>query len=204
MSDIFGDSLFTALEKNPVEAGKLLIAAPDKDLGAFSRSVHLIIAHEGMTAAIDLTRRSEHAVVNFFPDLGEIVAKPQALFLGGPVGADSVHSLGVLRPGVNVEEAVAQEFIFAHIGSRIVSFNVETPAEVLREWISAARLFVGHSAWDVGQLQEEIDEGLWFVADALASDIIAPAQLDVWAEALRRQPLPLPLFATMPLDTHSN
>ena len=34
----------------------------------------------------------------------------------------------------------------------------------------------------------------------MADDVLAPAGVDLWASVLRRQPWPLPLLATYPMD----
>ena len=58
------------------------------------------------------------------------------------------------------------------------------------------RVFVGYTGWSPGQLQGELDRGDWYVAPSLPSDLLAPARVDVWGEVLRRQDMPLPLYAT--------
>ncbi|MDU0479507.1 YqgE/AlgH family protein [Staphylococcus chromogenes] len=205
MPELFGDSLFAALEKNPLAAGKLLIAAPDLDMGYFTRALLLVLSHdENGTLAIGLNARTDQAVANFLPELDEIVASPKALYTGGMDGMHMVRTLGILKPGVSSEEAEKQEFIFAHLGSRIVALNGGEDVEKIKEWVSSVRLFAGQVAWAPGELEAEIDEGRWYVTDALSSDITAPARIDAWAETLRRQPLPLPLFATTPIDPLDN
>ncbi len=42
------------------------------------------------------------------------------------------------------------------------------------------------------------------LASALPRDILAPSTTDVWADVLRRQPWPLPLLATHPVDVTGN
>ena len=58
------------------------------------------------------------------------------------------------------------------------------------------RVFVGYTGWAPGQLQSELDRGDWYVAPSLPSDLLAPARVDVWGTVLRRQEMPLPLYAT--------
>jgi putative transcriptional regulator len=42
------------------------------------------------------------------------------------------------------------------------------------------------------------------VVSALASDVIGPPRIDLWAHVLRRQPMPLALLASHPIDVERN
>jgi putative transcriptional regulator len=42
------------------------------------------------------------------------------------------------------------------------------------------------------------------VLSAIVDDVIEPAGVDVWARVLRRQPLPLALRATHPIEIERN
>ena len=50
----------------------------------------------------------------------------------------------------------------------------------------------------------ELGEDSWLVASALPDDVLAPAGTDLWAAVLRRQPWPLPLLSTYPLEIAAN
>ena len=42
------------------------------------------------------------------------------------------------------------------------------------------------------------------MAPALTEDVLAPANVDVWGQVMRRQEQPLPLFATYPIDPNED
>ncbi len=56
----------------------------------------------------------------------------------------------------------------------------------------------------IGQLDDELDQFSWILASALPRDLLAPPATDVWFDILRRQPWPLPLLATHPIDLSLN
>ena len=60
------------------------------------------------------------------------------------------------------------------------------------------RLFAGCFIWEPGELEEQIERGEWYVAPALPQDVLAAGSADVWADVMKRQPMPLPLFSTFP------
>lgn len=76
----------------------------------------------------------------------------------------------------------------------------DAPVEDVAETVDRLRFFVGEETWRPGQLEEEVERGDWYVAPALPSDSIMPAGVDVWSAVMRRQPMPLPLFNSFPLN----
>jgi len=70
--------------------------------------------------------------------------------------------------------------------------------------ISGARIFAGYSGWGVEQLEKEIEEGAWYVVDALPVDPFRADAADLWRLVLRRQRGPLALVSTFPADPSLN
>ena len=74
--------------------------------------------------------------------------------------------------------------------------------EVVEKLVEGVRIFAGYAEWAPGQLHEEIERGDWFVAPALPSDAVSWG--DLWGDVMRRQAMPLPLFATFPENLEDN
>nr|WP_255476853.1 MULTISPECIES: YqgE/AlgH family protein [unclassified Corynebacterium] len=179
----------------------LLVAAPGTESSAFARSVVLVLEHnEALTFGVNLASRSDLAVYNVMPEWLSLVAKPQALYIGGPLQQQSVVGVGVPAQGVEVDKHPHLN----RLATRLVMVDLGADPEDLSEDIEGMRLFAGYAEWGPGQLQEEIERGDWYVAPALPSDVVAPGRSDLWAEVLRRQPMPLPLFSTYPVDPGEN
>lgn len=203
MEDFFADRLFRALELGDVEPGSLLLAAPGIDLAERSRGVILIVEQTvDHTIGVMLTRRGDLAVANAMPGVLPLVAKPQAFYLGGDSQQEAVLALGVLKAGLSPEDI---DVPFLHyLDHRITVVDVRADLSELQKYVESLRLFVGLSRWEGAELEEELSQGYWYATSALASDIIAPGSVDLWAEVMRRQPMPLPLFATFPADLEDN
>ncbi|APT93546.1 hypothetical protein CPHO_12315 [Corynebacterium phocae] len=191
--------LFVDLERNEPAAGQLLIAAPGKR--DHPRSVFLIVEHsDQLTFGVDLTTRSEIAVFNVLPEWLPVVAKPQAFYIGGPLNQQNVMGFGMSATGIKPEDHPELN----KIAPRLVYVDMRADPEKLKSLVSGLRLFAGFQEWGPGELAAEIEEGGWYVAPALPQDVIAPGGADLWADVMKRQPMPLPLYSTFPAEPEGN
>ncbi|HHU67563.1 YqgE/AlgH family protein [Corynebacterium sp.] len=201
MSDFYADRLFNALERNEPAPGMLLVAAPGMLSDEFNRSVVLIIEHnEHLTFGVNLASRSDLAVFNVMPDWLPAVAKPQALYIGGPLNQQSVVGLAMTKAGVDMEEAPQLN----RLANRLAHVDLRADPGDIAELVEGMRLFAGYAEWAPGQLDGEIERGDWYVTPALPTDVIVPGRTDLWGDVMRRQQPPLPLFSTFPADLMDN
>ncbi|RNE48271.1 hypothetical protein C5L39_09560 [Corynebacterium alimapuense] len=193
--------MFNALERNTPEPGMLLVAAPGTESEEFARSVVLIIEHnEYLTFGVNLVSRSDVAVFNVMPEWLPAVAKPQALYIGGPLNQQSVVGLAMTKAGVDPADVPELK----RLANRLAHIDLRVDPEHITELVEGIRLFAGYAEWAPGQLAEEIERGDWFVAPALPTDVIAPGSVDLWGDVMRRQQMPLPLFSTFPAELVDN
>jgi len=201
MSDFYADRLFNALERNEPAPGMLLVAAPGMLSDEFNRSVVLIIEHnEHLTFGVNLASRSDLAVFNVMPDWLPAVAKPQALYIGGPLNQQSVVGLAMTKAGVDMEEAPQLN----RLANRLAHVDLRADPGDIAELVEGMRLFAGYAEWAPGQLDGEIERGDWYVPPALPTDVIVPGRTDLGGDVMRRQQPPLPLFSTFPADLMDN
>ena len=201
MSDFYADRLFNALERNEPEPGMLLVAAPGMLSDEFNRSVVLIIEHnEHLTFGVNLASRSDLAVFNVMPDWLPAVAKPQALYIGGPLNQQSVVGLAMTKAGVDMEQVPQLN----RLANRLAHVDLRAEPGDIADVVEGMRLFAGYAEWAPGQLDDEIERGDWYVTPALPTDVIVPGRTDLWGDVMRRQQAPLPLFSTFPADLVDN
>ncbi|MEV6770675.1 YqgE/AlgH family protein [Nocardia sp. NPDC051030] len=184
-----------------VRPGTLLVSATDLDEPTFRRTVIYIIEHnEGGSHGVVLNRPSETAVHEVLPNWTDLVAVPRALYIGGPVGGNLVRCLATLKVGADVRPQVDG---LRRVDGRVALVDLDSDPDRIAPLIEGLRIFVGYSGWTFGQLEGELDRGDWIVLSALPTDLLA-GHVDLWAHVLRRQPLPLRLLATHPIEIDRN
>ena len=195
----YADRLFNALERVEPEPGMLLVSAPGMFSPEFARTVVLVLEHDAdHTLGVVLNHRSEVALANVMPGWEELAAKPQAVHIGGPVSPESAVGLGVTAAGA------PENPYLNRLANRLVLVDLNASPLEVSELLDGIRIFAGYAEWAPGQLDDEILRGDWFVTPALPSDVVAPAGADLWGDVMRRQAMPLPLFATFPANLEDN
>lgn len=184
-----------------VRAGTLLLASTDLLEPTFRRSVIYIVEHNADgTLGVVLNRPSETAVYNVLPQWAKLAAKPKSMFIGGPVKRDSALCLATLRVGVDASSVPG----LRHVQGRIVMVDLDADPDVIEAAVEGVRIYAGYSGWSLGQLEGEIERDDWIVLSGLPSDVLVEPRVDLWARVLRRQPLPMSLLATHPVDVNRN
>lgn len=186
---------------NRVRAGTLLLANTDLLEPTFRRSVIYVVEHnDGGTLGVVLNRPSETAVYNVLPQWADLAAKPKTMFIGGPVKRDAALCLGALRAGVDPQGLAG----LRHVSGRLVMVDLDADPATIEPFIEGVRIYAGYSGWTIGQLEGEIERDDWIVLSALPSDVLYEQRVDLWARILRRQPLPISILATHPIDISRN
>jgi putative transcriptional regulator len=184
-----------------VRAGTLLLANTDLLEPTFRRSVIYIVEHnDGGTLGVVLNRPSETAVYNVLPQWAKLAAKPKTMFIGGPVKRDAALCLAVQRVGA-VPDGVPG---LRHVTGRLAMVDLDADPDTIAPLVEGVRIFAGYAGWTIGQLEGEIERDDWIVLSALPSDVQSEPRVDLWGRVLRRQPQPLSLLATHPIDISRN
>ncbi|MBM9468950.1 YqgE/AlgH family protein [Nakamurella leprariae] len=188
-------------EPTVLKTGSLLVSVPELLDPNFRRTVIYLVAHgEDGTVGVVLNRMSETAVQNVLPAWAGLTARPQAMYVGGPVQPSSAMCLGVCRPGVDPREVPGT----VPVTGSVVLVSLDTDPEEMRGYLSGIRLFAGRAGWTADQLRSEVDDGAWRVVPGRDGDVLAGAKTDLWFEVLRRQPWPDRLAAYHPGDLERN
>jgi putative transcriptional regulator len=176
--------------------GRLLIASPALQDPNFRRTVVLIAEHgdEGAMGLV-LNRPSEAVAEEAVPALAALIEPGGVVFSGGPVEPQAVI---VLAEFDDHEQAAA--IVFADIGF----VRADADPDELPDLTRRARLFAGYAGWSGGQLEAELGEESWIVADPLVEDVFADEPQGLWSTALRRLGGRFALVATMPPDPSLN
>jgi putative transcriptional regulator len=176
--------------------GRLLVATPVLGDPNFDRTVVLVLEHttEGAVGVV-LNRPSGTDLADAGADWDgwdDFAAEPPVVFVGGPVSRTAIICLARLGDG-------GAEGFQPLLGDVGLADMARAP-----RGIDAVRLFAGYAGWGAGQLESEIDQGAWFVVDAVPDDALTEEPEDLWSEVLRRQGGRLAMFALCPPDPSVN
>jgi len=180
----------------PPAAGKLLIAEPFLADPSFVRSVVLLCEHgtDG-TVGFVLNQATEYTLGDLVP---EMFNPTLTVYKGGPVQIDTLHMLHRLPDILGGNEIAPGVYWggFYEALRDIINVKDFNPADI--------RLFVGYSGWSPGQLDTEMREGSWVVADLPENLIFAGDQENVWKQSIRTLGKDYALWENMPINPSLN
>jgi putative transcriptional regulator len=178
----------------------LLVATPALGDPNFERTVILMLEHadEGALGLV-LNRPSDLEVDDPLPDWAALAAEPASVFVGGPVSRESVIALAR-----RTDDADLDHEVFTPIVDGIGVLDLTSDAVTVGLSLHAVRVFAGYAGWERGQLEDEIDDGAWWVFDLDFDDVMTEAPGGLWRAVVGRQPPPMRLFAHYPDDPSFN
>ena len=142
-----------------------------------------------------LNRPSTSTVATAVPQLEEMVAEEEPVFVGGPVQSSSIVMLAEF-----IDPASASLLVLGRIGLPASEASLEDLAETT----SRRRVYAGYAGWGEGQLEAELERGDWIAEDALPDDVFCQHPDELWSNILTRKGGRYALLARMPLDPSLN
>jgi len=168
------------IETNHVapKQGHILIAEPFLSGSYFNRSIILLASYSDKGAVgFILNKKVDYPVEDLFANFPDFDSE---IHIGGPVGTDSIyfiHTLGDTIPGsIIIKENLFWGGDFEALKLQI-KLGLVNPQQV--------RFFLGYSGWDAGQLEEEISQNSWLVADIPQADLMTIDENVMWAQSVR-------------------
>jgi len=168
------------IETNHVapKQGHILIAEPFLSGSYFNRSIIIITSYsEKGAVGFILNKKVDYPVEDIFVDFPDFDSE---IHIGGPVGTDSIyfiHTLGDMIPGsVLIKEKL-------YLGGDFTALKRQIQLGLVEH--NQVRFFLGYSGWDAGQLEEEIAENSWLVADISQDDLMSLEENTMWSETVR-------------------
>jgi putative transcriptional regulator len=165
----------------------------------FTRTVVQLVQHDDEDGALGvvLIRPTVTSDRDVLPGWALLAPEPVNVFVGGPVQPSSAICLARLSPGADDDESYA----IVPGAPWLATLDLDQEAA---EPVEQVRVFAGYAGWSVGQLEAEVEEGAWWVCDALPGDPFSEAPESLWRDVLRRQGPPLALAASFPPDPSLN
>jgi len=179
------------------QKGRILISEPFLMDNYFKRSIVLITEHsEEGTVGFVLNKpvsMKVNAIVADFPKLDANVS------LGGPVQTNTlhyIHTLGDIIPGsIKVLDQIYWGGEFDVIKRLLESGSLNS---------YNIRFFLGYSGWQAHQLEDEMADNAWVVAEISAQEIIAPMSKHFWNKTLNNLGKKYQMWANFPENPQMN
>lgn len=151
----------------PIGKGKLLVAAPGMTDGYFERTVVLLLEQDAEGSMGLILNRPLH--VHLRDVLSGLSGCPHRLHNGGPVGLNQLFFLHQYEQLAEDSTPVAEGIYFGGSEAEVRSL---LQVNLLEE--ERIRFFVGYAGWSAGQLEEELSQQAWVVADMRREYLNAP------------------------------
>ena len=180
-----------------VGKGSVLISEPFLKDPNFERTVIIICKHnqEGSLGFV-LNRPVELTLKDVSE---ELLGLDNSLFVGGPVQQNTLHFLHKGLVEIEDSQKVSPGLYWGGSFEEL-KWKLEN-AEIKDEDV---RFFLGYSGWDEGQLQSEIDQKSWIVAN-LGDDSIFDIEPEVlWRRVLKHMGGKFKVVSNYPHDPRLN
>ncbi|MBF4160070.1 YqgE/AlgH family protein [Nocardioides acrostichi] len=186
---------------NALAPGMLLVATAALTDPNFADTVVLLldVGDDGAVGVV-LNRPTGVAVDDVLDGWGSVVAEPVVLFHGGPVGLEG--ALAVAQVPLTGDAAAGAGLRPISPGLALV--DLDQSCEALAGRVTALRIFAGYAGWSAGQLEDEVEQGAWYVVSSRAGDLAREDTSGLARDVLRRQPGELAWVATRPVDPGLN
>ena len=153
------------LSPTSAAAGRLLISEPFMMDPNFKRAVILLTEYAGKGAmGFVLNHLSEYLLGDLMPDLAY---SEFPVYIGGPVAYDTLHFIHCcpekIAGGVDLGNGIFWSGDFENVRSLITDYSLNQ---------DEIKFFAGYSGWTPDQLDAEIAEDTWIVADKFKPGIV--------------------------------
>lgn len=176
--------------------GKILIAEPFLTDPGFARTVILLCEHgENGSIGFILNRVSDSTLAELLPEFNHAALN---IFDGGPVQQDTMHLIHTLPERMGGIEVLPGLFWG---GSYAELSNMMDEGKCNGDNI---KLFLGYSGWDKDQLEQELKDGAWIVADPWEGLIFNSSIKTIWQDAVMSLGRDFAFMANLPLHPQLN
>jgi len=184
------------------QKGRLLITEPFMENDYFHRSVILLCEHNEDGSFGFVLNNYTDVKLSEFDNMSDVEVNTDKfrISLGGPVSAKNlyyIHTLGELLPdSIHVAGNIYAGGDFDAL-KKLINDEKVTPDQV--------RFFLGYSGWVEKQLNGELKQNSWLVADLENSADIMNVNYDnIWKEYMEKQGGKYKAFANFPKDPALN
>ena len=193
-----GIDFFTIRPEDKIpEKGRLLISEPFLPDTFFNRTLVYLTEHNEKGSVGFIINKSINIKVS--EALEGFPGWDEKLTMGGPVAPDTLHYLHTLGNIIPDSVWVADDIYWGG--------NIEVVKELINSGKAGSgdiRFFLGYSGWGEGQLERELKENSWIIADVVPEVVMKYRKDDSWKTVLRSLNKKYRLWAEFPESPEMN
>jgi len=158
----------------------LLVAQPELQSAVFGSAILFVKpTPEGGHIGLIINRPTTARLGDLFPEDEPSKKVADPLYLGGPEGYNRVFALVDKRDTAGKEALQMMPGVFLVADGNAIDRVIAADPE-------HARFFLGLVTWEPGQLDSEIERGMWFVDQADAKLVLEKKTDGLWETLVRR------------------
>ena len=181
----------------PPAKGRVLLSDPFLMDPNFRRTVALLCEHNEKGSFGFVLNRQLHLTIADVIEIDTLQEVP--LYLGGPVQKDTLH---FIHRDPEFAENSLEVFEGVYWGTDFEKVKEKLEENSLN--LDNFRFFVGYSGWGEGQLEDEIKEQSWFVAEATEEMIFEDDEEELWKNILKNMGGGFKFLSNAPESPHMN
>jgi putative transcriptional regulator len=193
-----GIDFFTIRPEDKIpEKGRLLISEPFLPDTFFNRTLVYLTEHNEKGSVGFIINKSINIKVN--DALDGFPGWDEKLTMGGPVAPDTLHYLHTLGNIIPNSVWVADNIYWGG--------DIESIKDLINSGRAGSgniRFFLGYSGWGEGQLEKELQENSWIIADVAPEVVMRYRKDDSWKTVLRSLKKKYRLWAEFPESPEMN
>ena len=152
----------------------MLLATPELADPVFVQTVLLTAPlREGARIGVILNRPTEHAMQALFPDNKVLNQIKDNVYYGGPMLPEVMVVLVRSDSNQGPGELKVSDGLFLALSAPLIE-------KILKENPATARCYVGSVIWQAGELDEQIKDGVWLVAQPDTEMIFSGNPENLW------------------------
>jgi putative transcriptional regulator len=178
-----GASTLLAQSRRPEDlgVGKLLVVPRNSPDPNFAESVVLLVHYaEDGTVGLIINRQTTLPVSRVLRDLKGSSNYPHPVYAGGPVQIEVVQALLQSRAGPH-----GATHLFGNV--YLVSTKVELEKALVEgKGSTDLRIYLGYCGWSRGQLENEVNQGGWYIFDGSEGLVFDSNPSTLWPRMIAR------------------
>ena len=170
--------------------GQLLIASPQMNDPRFHHAVILMLHHDDTGAmGVVLNRpipKQAAAIASLLKESlpGPLPTNDGSFHVGGPVAGPLIVLQGLPKKWSASRLGIVDDNAADSTGRVFVVEEQDQLKRLIKNSSSSLQFFVGHAGWEEGQLERELDEGVWLTLPASVEFVFGDNE-DMWVAAMR-------------------